>query len=223
MDRRTTIKWMLAASASMPLLQRPAAGMDSVAAAAPAQGRGYGTDPDLTRIYHSGDLWPLLLTPAQRRTAGALCDLIIPADAVSPSASAAGVVDFLAEWVSAPYARQEADRSVILDGLAWMDAEAIRRFGREFATLEEADQHQICADICSEQNAQPAFAQAAKFFARYRDLTAGGYYSTAMGRKDLQYIGNVPLKSFAGPPLALLQKLGLESGTDRARVTPGET
>ena len=125
--------------------------------------------------------------------------------------------------MSAPYARQEADRSVILDGLAWMDAEAIRRFGREFAALEEADQHQICADICSEQKAQPAFAQAAKFFARYRDLTAGGYYSTAMGRKDLQYIGNVPLKSFAGPPLALLQKLGLESGTDRARVTPGDT
>jgi hypothetical protein len=40
-------------------------------------------------------------------------------------------------------------------------------------------------------------------------LTAGGYYSTAAGRKDLQYIGNVPLKSFEGPPLELLQKLGL--------------
>jgi hypothetical protein len=40
-------------------------------------------------------------------------------------------------------------------------------------------------------------------------LTAGGYYSSAAGRKDLQYIGNVPLKSFDGPPLALLQKLGL--------------
>jgi len=67
----------------------------------------------------------------------------------------------------------------------------------------------ICDDICFEQNAKPAFAQAAKFFTRYRDLTAGGYYSSAAGRKDLQYIGNVPLKSFDGPPLALLQKLGL--------------
>jgi hypothetical protein len=43
-------------------------------------------------------------------------------------------------------------------------------------------------------------------------LTAGGYYSTVAGRKDLQYIGNVPLTTFAGPPLALLQKLGLSQG-----------
>ena len=209
MDRRTTIKWMLAVSASMPLLHQRAAGIDASTALPPVPGQGYGTDPDLTRIYHPGDLWPLLLTPVQRRTAGALCDLIIPADSASPSASAAGVVDFLAEWVSAPYPHQQADRALILAGLNWMDSEGVRRFGREFTALEEAEQRLICDDICCEQTAQPAFTEAAKFFARYRDLTAGGYYSTAAGRKDLQYIGNVPLKSFEGPPLELLQKLGL--------------
>jgi hypothetical protein len=207
MDRRTTIKWMLAASASMPLLEQRVAGVDASTALPPAQ--GYGTDPDLTKTYHPGDVWPLILSRAQRHTASALCDVIIPADSVSPSASAAGVVDFLAEWVSAPYPHQQKDRAIILDGLAWMDAEGVRRFGKEFAALKETEQHLICDDICSEQKATPAFAQAAKFFARYRDLTAGGYYSTAAGRKDLQYIGNVPLKSFEGPPLALLQKLGL--------------
>jgi hypothetical protein len=209
MDRRTTIKWMLAASASMPLLEQRAAGIDASTALPSAAGDGYGTDPDLTRIYHPGDLWPLLLTPAQRRTAGALCDLIIPADTASPSASAAGVVDFLAEWVSAPYPHQQADRAIILAGLEWMDSEGVRRFGKQFTALEEAEQRLICDDICCEQTAKPAFAEAARFFARYRDLTAGGYYSTAAGRKDLQYIGNVPLKSFEGPPLELLQKLGL--------------
>jgi hypothetical protein len=207
MDRRTTIKWMLAASASMPLLEQRVAGAEAPSAAPQAQ--GYGTDPDLTKTYHPGDLWPLMLTPAQRRTAAALCDVIIPADAGSRSASAAGVVDFLAEWVSAPYPSQVKDRALILDGLAWMNSEAVRRFGREFAALNLSRQHLICDDICFELNAAPAFAQAAKFFARYRDLTAGGYYSSVAGRKDLQYIGNVPLKSFDGPPLALLQKLGL--------------
>ena len=207
MDRRTTIKWMLAASASMPLLGR------RVTAVAPSsalpQTQGYGTDPDLTKIYNPGDLWPLLLTPAQRRTAAVLCDLIIPADSVSPSASSVGVVDFLAEWVSAPYPRQQTDRPIILDGLAWIDAEGTRRFGKDFAALNDTQQHSICDDIAFEQTVQPAFAQAARFFARYRDLTAGGYYSTPVGRKDLQYIGNVALKSFEGPPLDLLQKLGL--------------
>jgi hypothetical protein len=207
MDRRTTIKWMLAAAASMPLLEQRAAGDD--AANMLPQLKGYGTDPDLTKIYHPGELWPLLITPAQRRTAGALCDLIIPADSVSPSATVAGVVEFLAEWVSAPYPWQQADRPIILDGLAWMDAEGMRRFGAEFAALNETQQRLICDDICFEQKAKPDFVQAAKFFARYRDLTAGGYYSTAAGRNDLRYIGNVPLESFEGPPLELLQTLGL--------------
>jgi hypothetical protein len=210
MDRRTTIKWMLAASASMPLLEQRAGGVDAPALLPAPQ--GYGTDPDLIKIYHPGDLWPLMLTRAHRRTAGALCDVIIPEDSLSPSASAVGVVDFLAEWVSAPYPLQQNDRALILDGLAWMDAEAARRFARKFAALKKKQQHLICEDICSEQRAKPAFAQAAQFFARYRDLTAGGYYSTVAGRKDLQYIGNVPLTTFAGPPLALLQKLGLSQG-----------
>ncbi len=54
----------------------------------------YGTDPNLVRVYKPGDLWPLTFTSAQRATAAVLCDLIIPADAKSPSASSVGVVDF---------------------------------------------------------------------------------------------------------------------------------
>ena len=57
------------------------------------------------------------------------------------------------------------------------------------------------------------FANAAKFFARYRDLTAGGFYSTPVGRKDLQYIGNVALASFDGPSLEVLRKVGLDEAS----------
>jgi hypothetical protein len=208
MDRRSTLKWMLAASAAMPLLARRALG-ERTAAAQP-EGRGYGTDPDLTKIYHPGDLWPLTLTRAQRRSAAALCDVIVPADAVSPSASSVGVVDFLDEWVSAPYADQQADRPLILEGLMWMDTEASLRFGRPFAELGESSQHAICDDICYEKTALPQFARAAKFFARYRDLTAGGFYTSPEGRKDLGYIGNVPLLKFGAPPVEVLRKLGID-------------
>jgi hypothetical protein len=207
MDRRSTLKWMLAASATMPLLARQTLGHGALAAHPAAQ--GYGTDPDLTKAYHPGDLWPLTLTPAQRRTAAALCDVLIPADALSPSASSAGVVDFLDEWVSAPYPSQQEDRPLLLEGLAWLDAEASRRFGRQFADLGESSQQAICDDICLEKTAKPQFAGAAKFFARYRDLTAGGFYTSPEGRKDLGYMGNVPLLKFSGPPPELLRKLGL--------------
>jgi Gluconate 2-dehydrogenase subunit 3 len=207
MDRRSTLKWMLAASATMPLLARRALGEGAPAAHPAAQ--GYGTDPDLTKVYQPGDLWPLTLTRAQRRTAAALCDVLIPADAHSPSASSAGVVDFLDEWVSAPYPSQQEDRPLILEGLAWLDAEASRRFGRPFADLGESTQHTICDDICLEKTALPQFAGAAKFFARYRDLNAGGFYTSPEGRKDLGYMGNVPLLKFSAPPPELLRKLGL--------------
>lgn len=207
-DRRTTIKWMLAASASVPLLQQR--GFAALAATSPKlSAQGYGSDPDLTKNYCPGDLWPLRFTRAQRRTAGVLCDVIIPADSMSPSASAVGVVDFIAEWVSAPYPLQQHDRRVILAGLAWLNAESGHRFAKEFAVLSADQQRAICDDICSEKEAQPRFRRAAQFFAIYRNLTAGGFYSTPAGRKDLQYIGNVALATFEGPPNELLQKLGL--------------
>ena len=62
-----------------------------------------------------------------------------------------------------------------------MDAEALLRFEKYFAELDEAQQHAICDDICYEPKAQPKFARAAAFFARYRDLTVGGFYSTPAG------------------------------------------
>jgi len=203
MDRRTTIKWVLAASASLPLLE----GRAAWAGSAPAQ--GYGTDPKLATHHQPGELWPLTLNAAQRRLAGILSDIIIPADERSPSASAAGVVDFIDEWVSAPYPAQQRDRTLVLGGFTWMDAEAVRRSGKEFSQLGIAEQRGICDDICDASRATAERRDAARFFARYRDLTAGGFYTTPAGRKDLNYVGNVPLTRFDGPPAALLEALGL--------------
>ena len=206
-NRRTTIKWMLAAAASMPLLDQRAFGQE-VTAWQPAV-KGFGTDPDLIKLYRPGDVWPLTLSPAQRGTAAALCNVILPDDGRSSSAASVGVVDFIDEWVSAPYPKQLKDRPIVLEGLAWMDAEALLRFKKNFANLSDAEQQSICDDICLEQKAQPKFARAAAFFTRYRDLTVGAFYSTPAGRKDIGYIGNVPLAKFDGPPAELLQKLGL--------------
>jgi len=213
MDRRVTIKWVLAASVTMPLLASCAgtAGVRSRQPVIPP--RGYGADPNLTGVYRPGEVWPLTFTPPQRRTATALCDVIIPADSVSPSASAVGVVDFIDEWVSAPYPRQQEDRPIVIEGLAWMDDEARRRYTKSFADLDTTQCSAICDDIAHELRAQPPFAKAALFFARYRDLTAGGFYSTPAGRKDLQYIGNVALARFDGPSVEVLRKVGLDEAT----------
>src|SRR3569833_3132313 len=169
MDRRLTLKWMLAAAAVPPL----ARGMQLFAATEP---NPYGTDPKLLEMYHPGDLWSLTFTPVQRRQATVLCDTIIPADATSPSASAVGVVEFIDEWISAPYPTQRADRKTVLEGLAWLDAEAARRFTKSMVDSSEEQLHSICDDICYVPKAGPGRRGAAGGGARGRGRAAGGGY-----------------------------------------------
>jgi len=207
MDRRTSIKWILAASAAWPLLGQRLALAGAPAAA--AAGAGYGTDPNLLAPYHPGMYWPLTLSAPQRRLAASLADLIIPADEHSPSASSVGVVDFIDEWVSAPYPASQRDRPIVLGGFAWLDEQATHRFGTPFADAAAAQQTALCDEICDPRRAAADKREAAHFFAVYRDLTAGGFYSSPAGRKDLKYIGNVPLEHFPAPPAELLKKLGL--------------
>jgi len=199
-DRRTALKWVLAAAAAMQLPKPTFA--DSMVKS------GYGKDPDILKIYKADSLWPLTLSKSQRATATVLSDVIIPADAESPAASAVGVVDFIDEWISSPYPDSVRDKPVVLEGLAWIDAESQRRFKKDFAGLSESQRAAICDDI-SAANPKPELATAAAFFKRYRSLTAGGFYTTPVGMKDLRYVGNVALTSFDGPPVEVLKKLGL--------------
>jgi hypothetical protein len=176
-------------------------------------------NPDLARIYKPGELWPLTFSPAQRMTVAALSDVIIPEDSESPSASAVGVPDFIDEWISAPYGDGQysrieqfsfaTDRVLILEGIEWLEHESAARFGCDFAHSIYAQKRRICGDICYLPKAKPELQQAAKFFARFRDLTAGAFYTTPQGMKDLRYVGNVPLAAFEGPPLEVLKKVGL--------------
>ena len=209
MDRRTTIKWMFAAAATAPSLQVFGYTPEPFARDVAGSQTGYGTDPDLTKEWRAGGPWPLTLGVAARLTTMALCDLIIPADDHSPAASSVGVVDFIDEWISAPYPQQRGDREIVVPGLQWIEAEAQRRFGKAFAATDDAQKNAIADDICSASRAASQFQTAAKFFAKFRDLTAGGFYTTPVGMKDIGYTGNVALTKFDGPPIEALKKAGL--------------
>jgi len=200
MDRRESLKWMMAALAAVPSWNVAAAGNAS---------KGYGTDPDLVKRYRMGDLWPLTFDAAQRAAAAALCAVIIPADARSKSAAQLDVHTFIDEWISAPYPRHVQDRALIVEGLAWLDEESGKRFKKSFAKLAVAEQHEICDDICWPAKAKAEFAKVARFFARFRDLTADGYYTTAEGMRELGYTGNRASATFDGPPVSALKKAGL--------------
>ncbi len=209
MDRRAAIKWMLTAAASVTIMDRASLGAETSAAGATKAAVGYGTDPDLVKIYKPGDVWALTFTDAQRRTAATLCDVIIPGDAKSPAPSTLGVPDFIDEWISAPYPGHDKERATVIEGLAWIDAESQKRFTNDFADLIASQQRAICDDICYTPKAKPEFKKAAQFFAKFRDLTAGGFYTTPEGMKDIGYVGNVPIAVFEGPTPAALKHIGL--------------
>jgi Gluconate 2-dehydrogenase subunit 3 len=200
MDRREALKWVGAALVAFPMMEWNgfAAGTTDL--------KHTLSDPDLL---HPGKLWDRVLTKEELLAVAALCDVIIPEDDKSPAASKVGLADFIDEWVSAPYPPQQADLQQIRPGLGWLDAEAKKRFQKDFASLNDADKSKICDDICNLPKAAPEFKTAAEFFAKMRDLTASGFYTTREGMKDLQYKGNVPLTVFKGPPPEVLAYLKL--------------
>ena|SRR5579872_4366693 len=201
MARREALKWVAATVTLFPALDWNAAG---TARKFPA---GHSlTDPD---VLHPFVPWELTLTPEELRTVTALCDVIIPADDKSPCASQVGIPDFIDEWVSAPYPIQEADRKQIRDGLAWLNGEAQKRFAKAFDALTDEQKTRICDDICFVPKAKPEHKEAGEFFARFRDLTATGFYTTKEGMKDLQYLGNTPQLAFKDPPKEVLEHLKL--------------
>lgn len=168
--------------------------------------RGTPSDPDLL---HPKVTWKMKLTAGELATLTALCDMIIPADAKSPSASAVGVPAYINEYVSAPSEWYQKALVQVRGGLAWLNTESNKRFGKTFARLSMGQKTAICDDICHEPRAKDEHKAAARFFDRVRDLTAEGFYTTDAGMKDLGYVGNVPLAKFDGPPPEVLKHLGL--------------
>ncbi len=208
-NRRVALQWISAATATLPLVDGEAAAADRPRPSS-VTAHGYGPDPDLLKNYQPGDLWPLTFSEEQRRLVIVLCDLIIPADETSPSASSQGVHDFVDEWISSPYPGQKSDRNSILKGLGWLDEEARRRGGEDFASLTARDQLAICRELARSAK-KDSRKHPGSFFLRLRNLVAGGYYTTPAGMKDIGYRGNVPVAEWNGPPPEVLKRLGLSS------------
>lgn len=223
MGRRSVLKVLATSAVALPVVgtlaacapdgEKGAAGGAGAGSAARAAGgtpaagpRGTPSDPDLLNPKIT---WEMKLTAAELTTLTALCDMIIPADDTSPSASAVGVPAYINEYVSAHADWYQRTLVQVRGGLVWINVESARRFGKAFHEITSEQRTAICDDICHAPKAKPEFKQAAAFFDRVRALTAEGFYTTDEGMKDIGYVGNVALPSFDGPPPEVLKHLGL--------------
>jgi hypothetical protein len=201
-SRRDMFRLLAAASAAGSMLPR------HLVAEGTKRPPGNAWDPDFLNPSIS---WEKPLTKAELATLTVLCDLLIPGDENAPPPSKLGLADFLNEWVGAPYDQNIADLKTIRGGLTWIEDRSASLHGKNFVSLEPAQQTAILDSICGSGEITPDLKTGHAFFRKLRNLTLGGYYSHSATWKSLGYVGNVPIGgAYPGVPEEILRKLGLE-------------
>ncbi len=147
-------------------------------------------------------------TPHENATVRVLVDMIIPRDERSGSATDARVPEFM-DYMLADPSSSERNRVEMHGGLNWLDTESRRRSGGDFVKSTETQRRALLDDISWPDRAKPEYSHGVAFFNSFRDLTASGFFSSAMGWNDVRYIGNVFNPNWNGCPPEALQQLGV--------------
>ncbi len=136
----------------------------------------------------------------QWETVKVLCDLIIPADERSGSATQAGVPEFLDDWI-AYRTQQDGNENLkaqLFGGLMWLDRESNQQFQKDFAQATPEQQKQLLDRIAYPKRAAKADQAWVRFFSEFRSLTVGGFFSSKVGVADLPYLGNTAVAHWQG-------------------------
>jgi hypothetical protein len=188
MDRRQAITAIAAMSASLGI---PVSVIERAIAHRVA-GRKSQVDP---RFFTQGE-WPVVRV---------LSDMVIPKDERSGSATDALVPEYM-DFICAEY---HSTGDWMRSGLNWLDGVSVGRFQQGFVALTDVQRAAIVNDIAWPARARPENAAGAKFFNRFRDLTASGFWSSQLGVQDLQYQGNTFVMQWNGCPPEAKAKIGV--------------
>ncbi len=129
-------------------------------------------------------------TEHEMATIAILSDIIIPADEVSGSATEARVPEFIEFIVK----DMPDNQTPLRGGLRWLDLQCVNRYNNAFKDCTKGQQIEFIDQIAYPQKAKPEMAQGVAFFNKMRDMVATGFYTSAIGVKDIGYIGNTPTK-----------------------------
>ncbi|MBM3401798.1 MAG: gluconate 2-dehydrogenase subunit 3 family protein [Bacteroidetes bacterium] len=144
-------------------------------------------------------------TAAEMSTISVLCDIIIPRDDKSGSASDAKVPEFI-EFIVKDQPRYKIP---IRGGLKWLDLKSLRLFKKSFTDASKEQQIELVELIAFPGKAAPENAPGVSFFNTMRNLTATGFFTSKEGIEDMQYKGNQP-NAWDGVPDDVLKQYGLE-------------
>jgi hypothetical protein len=140
---------------------------------------------------------PKALTAKTFATLERLTDLIIPADD-KPGALAVSV----APWIDTLLAVNDELKARYTTGLAWLDTAIAANGAKDFLSATPAQQAALLDVIAFARNRTPENAAGVEFFALARRMTCDGFYTSAVGMRDV-YKGNAPQASFQVPQAAI--------------------
>lgn len=207
MDRRKSIKALIIGTAATGVMVDACNPSDKKAADAAAKPAVSEADADRMKeeIANNQKLKEeVFFTKEEMATIAVLADIIIPKDAVSGSATDAGVPAFIEFIVKDMPQHQVPMRG----GLRWLDVESLKRFEKSFVALTPEQRIQIVDDIAYPNKVKPGMKQGVSFFNLVRNLTATGFYTSEIGVKDVGYKGNIP-NLWNGVPDDVLKQYGL--------------
>src|SRR5207244_2418624 len=130
-----------------------------------------------------GQAVPRFFNAHEWKTVRVLSDYVIPHDERSGSATDAKVPEYM------DYLLAEKDASVnnqiaMRGGLAWLDTECRKRFQKSFIDSSDTQRREVLDDIAYPSKAKPEMRYGVSFFNRFRDMTASGFFSSALGWED---------------------------------------
>ncbi|MFK8162317.1 MAG: gluconate 2-dehydrogenase subunit 3 family protein [Lewinella sp.] len=207
MNRRTTLKNLLAGAAGAALLGNATSCESPVEAGAVVpEPEGYGLRFPHEIKHDARIAADNFFTDAEKTDLGILADIIAPGTETEPKATDTDIVDFF-EFMALDL--PDYYQGILRGGLGWLNIEAGRRFERYFVELTPAERIEIIDDIAYPEDAEGTeFEAGAAFFDRVRYLTLTGYFTSQKGIKTLDYQGNSP-NVWDGVPQEVLDKHGL--------------
>lgn len=205
MDRRKYLKSLVVGTAGAGILLQTCSPEEKKVEAAEVEYKPVIDRTEPEKKYEQKLLSEKFFDEHEMKTIAVLADIIIPKDAVSGSATDAGVPDFIEFIVKDMPQHQVPMRG----GLRWLDLQSFKRFEKDFISSSQEQQIQVVDDIAYPEHAKPEMAQGVAFFNLMRDLTATGFFTSKMGIKDVGYEGNKP-NQWDGVPEEVLAQYGLK-------------
>jgi gluconate 2-dehydrogenase gamma chain len=206
MDRRKYLKSLVVGTAGATVLLQSCGKDEKKNVAAADNAPEFTIDrTEAEKEYERSLLKEKFFDEHEMKTITILCDIIIPKDETSGSASDAKVPEFI-EFIVKDMPRHQVP---LRGGLKWLDLQSMRRFEKDFASSSASQQLQLVDEIAFPEKAKPEMAQGVAFFNLMRDLTATGFFTSEIGLKDLGFMGNKP-NQWDGVPEEVLKQYGMK-------------